>query len=108
MTNYSFRCTLCGTTYKADEVKYVCPKHGDAGALETVIDFADKHPSKEDLFRRWPPSMWRYLDLLPISPPKVKTMLFESSPFTSVGWTPLFFAERLGAGLGLTNLYIKD
>ncbi len=108
MTSYSFCCTLCGETYAADQVKYVCPKHGDTGVLDTILNFGDERPSKEDLFRRWPPSMWRYLDLLPINSPKVKTMLFESLPFTSVGWTPLYYAERLGAGLGLTNLYIKD
>ena len=44
--------------------------------------------------------MWRYHDLLPIS---------ESSPVDlGAGYTPLVRAERLGAELGLKELWIKD
>jgi threonine synthase len=45
--------------------------------------------------------MWRYLELLPIE---------EGSRLTPlrIGWSPLYRAEKLGALLGLKNLYIKD
>jgi hypothetical protein len=38
------RCVLCGAEYGADEVRYVCPKHGDEGILDVVYDYD-----------RWPP-----------------------------------------------------
>src|SRR6202140_1385384 len=48
-----------------------------------------------------PPSMWRYRDLLPIE---------DSTPIVSLGegFTPLVKADRLGAELGLRNLYLKN
>jgi len=47
-----------------------------------------------------PRSMWRYHDLLPV---------LESSPVDlGAGYTPLVRAERLGAELGIKELWIKD
>jgi len=48
-----------------------------------------------------PASMWRYRDLLPIE---------DSTPVVTLGegFTPLVKAERLGAELGLRNLYLKN
>jgi threonine synthase len=48
-----------------------------------------------------PPSMWRYRDLLPLE---------DAAPVVSLGegFTPLVKADRLGAELGLRNLYIKN
>ena len=45
--------------------------------------------------------MWRYRQLLPVE---------EESSIVSLGegWTPTLHASRLGASLGLTDLYIKD
>jgi len=45
--------------------------------------------------------MWRYRDLLPIE---------DSTPVVSLGegFTPLVKADRLGAELGLRNLYLKN
>jgi threonine synthase len=47
------------------------------------------------------PSMWRYRELMP---------LFEGEAPVSLGegWTPLIHARRLGAALGLDELYVKD
>jgi threonine synthase len=47
------------------------------------------------------PNMWRYRELMP---------LFDGeSPITlGEGWTPLIQATRIGAGLGLSRLFIKD
>ncbi len=39
MLNYHFKCTLCGAEYAAGEVRYVCPKHGDDGILDTLYDY---------------------------------------------------------------------
>lgn len=100
---YRFQCTLCGATYAADEVKYVCRKHDDAGILDTILDFSATRPVIQSTY-----SVWRYLDLLPIAARKIRPLLNLASPFASVGWTPLYRAERLGAQLGLKNFYIKD
>ncbi len=112
MTAYTFRCTLCGDTYAADEVKYVCPKHGDAGVLDTVIEKFANFPTKENLIRNWRLSMWRYYPLLPIerelNNDALTHLMNHTTPLSSVGWTPLHWAERLGKQLGVTNLYIKD
>ena len=35
-----YRCTLCGADYGPDEVAYICPKHGDSGNLDIVLDYA--------------------------------------------------------------------
>src|SRR5262245_4626000 len=48
-----------------------------------------------------PASMWRYRELLPI---------FEDADIVSLGepMTPLLGAPRLGAALGLGDLWVKD
>ena len=50
-----------------------------------------------------PPSLWRYADLLPVlsDDPALRVDL-------GTGWTPLRPAPRLGARLGLDDLWIKD
>src|SRR6188508_3053735 len=47
------------------------------------------------------PTMWRYRELMPL--------LDGEQPLTlGEGWTPLIHARRLGAGLGLSRLFVKD
>jgi threonine synthase len=47
------------------------------------------------------PTMWRYREMLPLLPGDEPVSLGE-------GFTPLFHATRLGATVGLDNLFIKD
>jgi threonine synthase len=47
-----------------------------------------------------PHNLWRYADLLPVET--------QSPPGLGAGFTPLVRAERLGAELGLGELYLKD
>ena len=47
------------------------------------------------------PSMWRYRELMPLFDGEAPVSLGE-------GWTPLIHAQRLGATLGLPQLFIKD
>ncbi len=56
--------------------------------------------TREDLATR-APTMWRYRELLPVEHEKNVVSLGE-------GMTPLLHCERLGASLGLTNLWVKD
>jgi threonine synthase len=46
-------------------------------------------------------TMWRYRELMPLFDGEEPVTLGE-------GWTPLVHAKRLGAGLGMSRLYIKD
>src|SRR5207342_2226285 len=59
--------------------------------------------------RAWPrdslrdrePTMWRYREMLPVFADEAPVTLGE-------GFTPLVHAQRLGARLGLDQLFIKD
>lgn len=97
------RCSLCGAVYAPDEVRYVCPKHGDVGLLDVLYDY-EKIKSQltpADISKSRDFSIWRYWDLLPIEDRSVVPQL-------RVGWTPLYHAKRLGMQLGLRNLWLKD
>jgi threonine synthase len=100
-----YQCSLCGATYAPGEVDYVCPRHGDLGNLDVVLDYdairAATSPARIAESRR--ASLWRYLPLLPVDDPG-----FEHTPLGAAGGTPLYRAERLGARLGLDHLYVKD
>ena len=76
-------CTACGAPYL---VRYERPK--PAAALR-------------DTFARRPQTMWRYRELLPIAAGEEPVSLDE-------GGTPLLRARRLGAELGLADVWIKD
>lgn len=56
--------------------------------------------SKDDLLTR-APSMWRYREMLPVESDENIVTLGE-------GMTPLLRCDRLGAALGLRNLWVKD
>ena len=102
--NYHFQCTLCGDKLDPRTTRYVCPKHGDAGILDTILDYkaiaARTSPQKIAESRDF--SMWRYADLLPIDDAA------KFAPPLHVGWTPLYRSTTLGAQLGLSHLYFKD
>jgi len=104
MMNYFLKCTLCGTEYDPNTTRYVCPKHGDDGILDTVFDYkamaASTTPDKISDSRDF--SIWRYAALLPLNDTT------NSAPPLHVGWTPLYRSTSLGAKLGLSNLYFKD
>ncbi len=104
MLNYHFKCTLCGAEYAAEQVQYICPKHGDDGILDTIYDYKtiNAQTSPRRITASADMSVWRYADLLPLEDAR------RSAPPVQVGWTPLYHAETTGARLGLSNLYIKD
>jgi len=97
------RCVLCGEEYTPEEVRYVCPRHGDDGILDVVYDYdyIRQHWSREDLARSRESSMWRYRPLLPVGPD-------SPVPPLTVGWTPLYRCPRLGERLGVGQVWLKD
>lgn len=96
-----FRCIACGSQCGLSEAKYVCPRCG--GNLSVVYDHKAlrKRISRKSLKADPERSLWRYLDVLPVEGR-------SGIPPVQAGWTPLYHARKLGAGLGLKNLYLKD
>ena len=92
------RCHVCHTPFAAGAL-WVCDRC--LGPLEATYDYAGirKVLSRQTVEAR-PKNLWRYRELLPI----------DGDPRTglSSGFTPLIRATRLGAALGLTELYLKD
>jgi threonine synthase len=93
------RCRECGAEYEL-QATHVCEMC--FGPLDVVFDYAAlKGRVTRERIESGPASMWRYRDLLPIE---------DSTPVVSLGegFTPLVKADRLGAELGLRNLYLKN
>ncbi len=99
----SLKCLICGAEYRPDEIEYVCPRHGDDGIVDVQYDYAliGRRISPKALAENRDYTIGRYRPLLPIEP--------ESPlPPLTVGWTPLYRADRLAAGLGLRHVWVKD
>jgi threonine synthase len=92
------RCRECGATTDL-EARFVCEEC--FGPLEVHYDLAAARGRvTRDRIAVGPPTLWRYADLLPPC---------EGDPVDlGAGWTPLRRAERLGAALGLRELWLKD
>ena len=91
-------CRECGKEYPTLAI-HVCEMC--FGPLEVKYDYEE---IKKTISRRkiedGPPSMWRYLDLLPV----------EGTAIVGphAGFTPMVRARNLGAYLGLDELYLKN
>jgi threonine synthase len=96
-----FRCVECAMECGLAEAKYVCPRC--QGNLSVVYDYKAirKRLSRKTLKADPERTLWRYLDILPLAGR-------AGLPPVEVGWTPLYRVRRLGAVLGLKNLYVKD
>ncbi len=97
------KCLVCGKLHHPEAVDYVCPDHGDEGVLDVIYDYdvINRQFNKEYLLLSNDFSIWRYRPLLPVDPR-------IAVPGLSIGWTPLYPAQRLSADLGLKNVYVKD
>ena len=99
----SLKCLICGAAYRQDEIEYVCPLHGDDGIVDVQYDYdlIGRRISPAALADNRDYTIWRYKPLLPVEPD-------SPVPPLTVGWTPLYRADRLGAGLGLKHVWVKD
>jgi threonine synthase len=92
------RCKECGREYP-QSATYVC--EFCFGPLEVTYDYGRiaRELTRERIMSR-PRSLWRYQELLPL----------EGAPTVGLqsGFTPLIRAERLGAELGVRELYVKN
>src|SRR4029453_15075775 len=89
-------CRECGHQVPL-AAEFACPQC--FGPLEVAYDFDGV--TRESI-EAGPKSIWRYRQLLPV-PARV-----HQHPNTEPGLTRLIKADRLGAALGIRNLWVKD
>ena len=95
-------CHRCENSYPLESAVFACPDCGKG--LDVVYDYelAASHfrdvPGSER-----PQNIWHFEELLPIVDASAQARVGRHS-----GYTPLIRADRLGAELGLSNLYLKD
>ncbi len=96
-----FHCPDCGKEHSPAAARYTCPACG--GNLQVAYDykFIKSRVSRARLAADQDPSLWRWLDLLPVSHRR-----WAAGP--PPGGTPLLAAPRAAAALGLSALWIKD
>lgn len=96
------KCRECGYETDAGPV-HVC--EFCFGPLEVTYDYeAIRASVSRESIAAGPRSIWRYADLLPESPDAGYTSRVD----LGAGYTPLVRAPRLGAELGLDDLWIKN
>lgn len=92
------KCRECGRAYPADPI-HVCEMC--FGPLEVDYNYdVIKQTLTRESIEKGPPSLWRYIDLLPVEG--------RATVGLDAGYTPLVHAKNLGAQLGLDELYIKN
>lgn len=91
------RCVGCGATYDDDVRSYICSR------CSNLLELVKKEPvSKAGLYgETGQPGIWGYRKALPLEPEVKAVSLLE-------GHTPLVPVSRVGAKLGLKNLYVKN
>ncbi len=93
-------CSDCGRRYSPRAIHTFCPDC--QAALITRYDLAAaRHSLDREAVRARPRGMWRWRELLPVDDPANFVNLGE-------GDTPTLPLPRLGKGLGLSRLYVKD
>src|ERR687885_602895 len=93
-------CGACGQRHEARRLHNLCGHCGKPLLVRYDLERAARTLTKESLKGRRA-DLWRYSEVLPAGRVEDIVSLGE-------GWTPLLRAARLGASLGLKELYIKD
>jgi threonine synthase len=99
-------CVQCGAHYREGEHPYTCPACGIEGILDVEYDYdVPRRSMKERGIGTTPTdrlgSIWRYLDLLPITGD-------AGLPRLQVGGTPIVDTPRLARKAGVAALALKD
>jgi threonine synthase len=93
-------CAACGLRHEARRLHNLCTQCGKPLLVRYDLKRAAASLTRESLKER-EPDLWRYREVLPVEHDENIVNLGE-------GFTPLVPASRLGAELGLSQLYIKD
>lgn len=91
-------CGRCGRDFPPDNGARRCVC---GGLLLAEYDFsAIRDQWKKEHLAAAPANMWRYAPVLPLS--------LRESVSLGEGWTPLIHTKRLGASIGMRDLWVKD
>ena len=93
-------CANCGQRYDASLVHNLCTACQRPLWVRYDLAVLKQQFSKRDLAGR-PPTIWRYLEMLPIKDPAKIVSLTETI-------TPILETKRLAAAFGVKTLYVKD
>ncbi|MFB0508712.1 MAG: threonine synthase [Thermodesulfobacteriota bacterium] len=96
----AYRCGVCAREFAPGKIRYRC--NSCNGPLLVTYDYeglAKKVTVKSLAARR--PGLWKYRELLPVSPSTEPVSLGE-------GATPMHKAKTLASSLDLPNLFLKD
>ncbi len=96
----AYRCGICAQEFTPKGVQYRC--NSCSGPLVVTYDYNSlaKKITAESLGARQP-GLWKYRELLPVSPSIEPVSLGE-------GATPMHKAETLGSSLDCPDLFLKD
>jgi threonine synthase len=95
-------CHLCENRYALDDPTFACPDCGKGLDVEYDYELAARRFEEVPRSQR-PENIWRFEELLPIVDAAAQARVGQHA-----GYTPLIRADRLGAELGIANLYLKD
>lgn len=95
-------CRDCGYRTPLLDKAFKCPACGEGLDVDYDYDLAKARIAERPADER-PWNIWRFEELLPILNRRAQERVARFA-----GKTPLIHAERLGAELGLSRLYIKD
>jgi threonine synthase len=93
-------CANCGLKQDASRLHNLCTACQRPLWVKYDLDALKKAFPKSRLAGR-PPTLWRYLEMLPIADPAKIVSLGETI-------TPILEAKRLAAEFGVSHLYVKD
>src|ERR1700757_429801 len=95
-------CHRCGGSWPLEQAIFVCPDCGKGVDVVYDYELAARHFREVPAEAR-PRNIWHFEELLPIVDASAQARVGAHA-----GYTPLIRADRLGAELGLSNLYLKD
>jgi threonine synthase len=93
-------CALCQQRHEASQVQNLCTSCQRPLWVRYDLDAIRKKFTMRTLFGR-PPTLWRYLEMLPVRDPSNIVSLTETI-------TPILETNRLAAQFGVEHLYVKD
>ena len=95
-------CHRCDLQYPLEQRVFACPQCGKG--LDVTYDYELAARRFEEVPREARPrNIWHFEELLPIV-----DAFAQARVGLTAGYTPLIPADRLGAELGISNLYVKD